>query len=113
MNYFFKKYIRETFTSEFIAILCYETTDTSITELIVYVFFVDPDTIEPTLTFFECLGLESSQDANDILDALKVAFEKFNLSSLLDKVVFLSSDGAYVNRGKISGLISLFREQNQ
>ena len=106
MNYFFKKYIRETFTSEFIAILCYKTTDTSITELIVYVFFVDPDTIEPTLTFFECLGLESSQDANDILDALKVAFEKFNLSSLLDKVVFLSSDGASFNSGKISGLIS-------
>ena len=40
-------------------------------------FFVNPDTIEPTLTFFECLGLESSQDANGILDAIKVAFEKF------------------------------------
>ena len=56
-------------------------------------FFVDPDTIEPTPTFFECLRLESNQDANGILDAIKVAFEEFNLSLLLDKVVFLSSDG--------------------
>ena len=50
-----------------------------------YTFFVvDPDTIEPTLNFFEYLGLESRQDANGILDAIKVAFEQFNLSSLLD-----------------------------
>ena len=76
-------------------------------------FLIDPDTIEPTLTFFECLGLESSQDASGILDAIKVAFEKFNLSSLLDKVVFLSSDGASVNSGNKSGLISLFHEQNE
>ena len=61
-----------------------------------YLFFLYPDTIEPTLTFLECLGLETSQDASDILDAIKVAFEKFNLSSLLDKVVFLPSDGASV-----------------
>ena len=41
----------------FIAILCDGTTDTSITEQeVVSGFFVDPDTIEPTLTFFECLG---------------------------------------------------------
>ena len=41
------------------------------------------------LTFFECLGLESSQDANGILDAVKVAFERFSLSSLLGKVFLL------------------------
>ena len=64
------------------------------------------------MTFFECLELESSQDANGILDAIKVAFEKFNLSSLLDKVVFLSPDGASVKSGKKSRLISHFREHN-
>ena len=48
-------------------------------------FFVDPDTIEPKLTFFECLVLESRQDANGILDAIKEAFEKFNVSLLLNK----------------------------
>ena len=75
----------------FIAILCDETTDTSITEQeVVYIFFIDSDTIEPTLTFFECLGLESSQDTNAILDAIKVAFEKFNLSSLLDSGISIS-----------------------
>ena len=77
------------------------------------VFFVDPDTIDPTLTFFECLRLESSQNANGILDTIKVASEKFNLSLLFDKVVFLSSDGASVNSAEKSGLISLFREQNE
>ena len=42
-----------------------------------------------------------------------LAFEKFNLFSLLDKVVFLSSDGASVNSEKKSRLISLFCKQNE
>ena len=114
-EFFFKKDIYEKILRvNFIAILCDGTTDTIITEQeVTYVFFVDPDTIEPTLTFFECPGLESSQDASSILDAIKVAFEKFNLSSLFDKVVFLSSDGASVNSGKKSGLMSLYRERNE
>ena len=48
-----------------------------------------------------------------MLDTIKVAFEKFNLSSLLDKVVFLSSDGVSVSNGKKSDLISLFHEQTE
>ena len=53
--------------ASFIAILCDGSTDTSITEQeVFYVFFVDPDTMEPTLTFFKSLGLEDSQDANGI-----------------------------------------------
>ena len=97
-----------------IAILCDGTSETSITEPeVAYIFFVDPDTIELTLTFFECLGLPSSQDANGIVDAIRVAFENFNFSSLLDKLVFLSSDGASLNSGKKWGLISLFHEQNE
>ena len=105
-KFFFQKDIHEKLLRvNFIAILCDGTRHQhfsnagvcSYIQEVVYIFFVDPDTIEPTLTFFECLGLESSQDANSILDAIKVAFEKFKLSSMLDKVVFLSSDGVSVN----------------
>ena len=86
-----KRYTQETFIVNFIAILCDGTKDTSITEQdVVYIFFIDLDTTEPTLTFFECLGLESSQDTNGILDAIKVAFEKFHLSSLLDSGISIS-----------------------
>ena len=44
--------------------------------------------MEPTLTFFECLGIEDSQDANDIFEAIKKAFEKHDLLALLDKLFF-------------------------
>ena len=103
-EFFFQEDILEILLPlNFIAILCDETTDTSMTEQeVVYVFFYNPDTIEPTLTFFEGLGLESGQDVNGILDAIKIVFENFSLSSLLDKVVFLSSDEAYLNSGKKS-----------
>ena len=85
----------------FIAILCDRTADTSIIEReVVYIVFVDSDTIEPKLTFFECLGLESSQDANSILDAIKVAFDKFSLSSLLDKVVYLMKHLSIAERNR-------------
>ena len=65
--------------------MCGGTTDASITEQeVVYVFFADPDTMEPTLTFFECLVLEDSQDGNGIFEA----FEKRDLLVLLDKLIF-------------------------
>ena len=41
-----------------------------------FVFFVDPDTMVATLTFFKCLGLEDSQDANIIFEATNKAFER-------------------------------------
>ena len=45
----------------FITILCDGATDISITEQeVVYVFFVNPDNMQPTLEFFECLGFDSS-----------------------------------------------------
>ena len=53
-----------------------------------FVFFLDCDIMEPTLTFFECLGIEDSQDANDIFEAIKKAFEKHDLLALLDKLSF-------------------------
>ena len=97
---------------KFIAILCDGTTDRSITEQeVLYIMFVDPDTLEPKLAFLECLGLESSQDVVGVLDAIKAAFEKYNLSCVLEKIVFLSSDGASVNSGKKSGLIVLLRQE--
>ena len=36
--------------------------------------------------------------------------KKKNLESVLDKMVFLSSDGASVNSGKKSGMIHMFQE---
>ena len=81
--------------------MCDGTTDASITEQEVdYVFFVG-------------LGLEDSRDANGIFEAIKKAFEKRNLLALLDKIIFLSFDGASVNSSKKSGLISLFREEKE
>ena len=43
-------------------------------------------------------------------DAIKSAFSDHGLETILDKMVFLSSDGASVSRGKNSGLIRLFQE---
>ena len=95
-------------------ILCNRNTKASITKQeAVYVFFVDPDTMEPTLTFFKCLGLEDSQDANGIFEAIKEAFQKRDLLAVLDKLILLSSDGASVNSCKNSGLISLFRKEKE
>ena len=94
--------------------MCDGTTDTSITEQeVVCVFFVGPDAMETTLAFFECLGLEDSQDANNICEAIKKAFEKCDFLDLIDKLILLSSDRASVNSGKKSGLISLFREEKE
>ena len=57
-EYFFKHDIYSKLVRvNFIAILCDGTTDASITEQeVVYVFFIDPDSMQPTLEFFECLG---------------------------------------------------------
>ena len=62
--------------------------------------------MEPTLTFFKCLGLEDRQNANSIYEAIKKAFEKRDLLALPDKFIFLTSDGASVASGKKSGKIS-------
>ena len=89
----------------FIAILCDTTTNVSIIEQeVVYVFFVNPDSMQPTLELF---GLDSSQDATGIYDAMNDNFQKQNLSSSIQNIIFLSSDGTSVNSGHNSGLISL------
>ena len=114
-EYFFKQDIYSKLVRvNFIAILCNGTTDTSITEReVVYVFFIDLDTMQPKLELFECLGLDSSQDATGIFDAMIAAYQKHDLSSLLQKIIFLSSDGASVNSGHKSGLVSLLHEDRE
>ena len=68
--------------------------------------------MEPTLTFFECLGIEDSQDANDIFEAIKKAFEKHDLLALLDKLSFFYHlIEPLLNTGKKSGLISLLEKK--
>ena len=95
----------------FIALLCDGSTDSSIGEqVVVYVMLVDPDTFVPTLSFFEVLKLETSQDAVGVHGAIKDAFRKAGLEEVLERLVFLSSDGASVNSGKKSGIIALFKE---
>ena len=94
--------------------MCDGTTEARITEQeVVYVFFVDPDAMEPTLTFFECLGLEDSQSANGIFEAIKKAFEKHDLLALLDKLFFLSSDRASVKYWQEIWADITFREEKK
>lgn len=45
--------------------------------------------------------------------AIKKAFEKIDLLTLLDTFFVLSSDGTSVNSGKKTGLISLCREEKE
>ena len=43
------------------------------------------------------------QDAPGLEDAFTATFKKYSLESVLEKMVFLGSDGAWVNSGKNSG----------
>ena len=45
--------------------------------------------MEPTLTFFESLGLADREDANAIFEAIKKTFEKCDLLALLDTYFFI------------------------
>ena len=50
-----------------------------------YAFLVDPDSMQSTLEFFGCLGLDSNQGATGIFDALIVAFQKYGLHPCFKK----------------------------
>ena len=71
--------------------------------------FTDPETHQPTMKFLEVETAES-HDAPGLKEAIVKAFKSHNLESVLEKLVFLSSDGASVNCGSKSGLIKLFQE---
>ena len=72
--------------------------------------FADPDTFEPSLAFFSVIELTESQDAVGLKTALEEALKSKDMD-IMDKTVFLASDGASVNSGLKSGLITLFKEE--
>lgn len=62
--------------------------------------FLDPDALKPVLSFIEVIALDESQDATGLKNATIGAFKRNNLNSVLNKITFLSSEGANVNCGK-------------
>ena len=96
----------------FTAVPCDGWTDNSVTEQeVLYIIFVDPETFKPTLKFLEVITPSDGQDAPGLKDSITATFKKHWLESVLEKMVFLGSDGALVNSGKNSGLIKLFQEE--
>ena len=73
------------------------------------IMYIDPDTYRPTFAFFS-LQEPPLQDASGIYQAVITAFTKNGLEDVLDKLVFLASDGASVNNGLQNGLISYLQE---
>ena len=81
---------------------------------VLYVMFVDPDTHKPTLAFFEFLEMDDfNQTAVGMMEAIKCSFERNKLSNLLDKLIYLSADGASVNSGRESGLIAQLQAEHE
>ena len=52
-----------------------------------------------------------SQDAPGLKDTITATLKKHSRESILEKMVFLGSDGAWVNSRKNSDLIKLFQEE--
>ena len=75
-----------------------------------YVAFADPETRKRTLAFFEVVSPSESQDAPRFKKAMIDTFKLNSLESVIEKIVFLLSDGALVNYGKHFGFIKLFQE---
>ena len=55
--------------------------------------FLDPDALKPVLSFIEVIALDESQDATGLKNAFIDVFKCNNLNSIINKIVFLSSDG--------------------
>ena len=111
-EYFFEQNVKKKLTMvNFLAVLCDGSTDkSSMKQEVVYVTFADPETGNPTLTFLEVAAPSESQDAPGLKKAIIDTFKRNSLKSAIEKIVFLSSDGASVNCGKHSGFIELFQE---
>ena len=56
--------------------------------------FLDPDALKPVLSFIEVIALDESHDATGLKNAFIDVFKCNNLNSIINKIVFLSSDGA-------------------
>ena len=115
-SYLFEEDIRQKLDRvNFIAILIDGTTDRAVKEQeVLYVMYVDPDTHKPQLSFFEVLEMdEFDQTAVGVMASIKASFKRNKMSSVLDKVIYLSADGASVNSGKDSGLIAQFQMEHE
>ena len=94
-------------------LLCDGSTDSAVVEKeSIYILFVDPDMFQPTLSFLYLKGLPS-EDADVIVKAIKSTFSIHDLHHLLQKMVFIASDGAIVNSGVKGGIATNFREEEQ
>ena len=71
---------------------------------------MDPDTFQPTLPFLYLKGLPS-QDVDGIVKAIESAFSIHDLHHLLQKMVFIASNGASVNRDVKGGIEAKFRKK--
>ena len=69
---------------------------------VVYVALADPETRKPILVFFEVVAPSESQHA---LGLKKAIINK----CVIERIAFLSSDGALVNCRKYSGLSDYFK----
>ena len=99
--------------SNFIAVLCDGSADSADVEKeSIYVLFVDLDTFQPTLSFLYLKDIPS-QDTDGIVKAIKSAFSIHDLRYLLQKIVFIASDGASVNSGLKGGIAANFRKEEQ
>ena len=74
-----------------------------------HLYFVEPFEFEPTLSFIDLKDVPS-QDADGIKSAIMKDFDDIGMPELKDRIVFLASDGARVNRGIKTGLATKFRE---
>ena len=85
---FDKKVKQKLKRANFVTVLCDGSTDSAIVEKeCIYVLFVDPDTFEPTMSFFSLKDVPS-QDATGLETSIRAAFDENGLPNLMDRMVF-------------------------
>ena len=111
-SFFFEKNVKKKLTMvNFLAALGDVSTNKSVTEQeVVYIHFADPEAGKATLAFFKVIAPSKSQDAPGLKKAIIGTFKRNSLESVIEKIAFLSSDGASVNFGRHSELIKLIQE---
>ena len=96
--------------ANFVAVFCNGSTDSAVIEKeCIYILFVEPFKLEPTLSFIALRDVPS-QDADGIKSAIMKAFNDIGMPELKDRMVFLASDGASVNSGIKTGLTTKFHK---
>ena len=102
-EYLFKEDVGKSLKEvNFIAVLCDGSTDVSVTEQeVVCISCRDPVTLRLALKFFNAVAPKYSKDAAWLKEAIKNSFKTHNLESVLDKIIFLSSNGSSVNIKKL------------